>query len=215
MWGAVRTLLGLWLLPVLVLCWLRNQGLLTIMRLTVEPVALAGMPPWVGLLSNFGVVLWFSAASLLLFVAAQRAELRRLTLVPGLLTLWLGLDDGLMLHEEMLPHTLGISSSVVQPGLYAIYALGLVWTMRILRPWFAEPAFLILVAASLCLGGSAAIDMVRESHLLSERHPLKLDEGYAIWLEEGLKLLGIVAWWGYWAGFCRRRLEQVVAGHLE
>jgi len=197
---ALKALAALWILPLLVLFWLKGQGTLTIQRLTVDPSALAGVPAYTGILSNLGVVLWFSCASILLFSARNR----RFLLLPGLLTLVLGLDDGLMLHEELLPHWLGVSDRVVQPGFYAIYAALLGFTMRKLRPWMKEPQVLILLAASLCLGASVSVDMVIESNLLSPRHPLMLDEGYAMWLEDGLKLLGIVAWWGYWTGFCAR-----------
>lgn len=196
---ALRTLAALWIVPVLVLAWLKNQGTLTIQRLTVDPSALAGVPPYTGLLSNAGVVLWFSTASVLLFLAASRREW--VLGLPGFLSLLLGLDDGLMLHEDLVPHWLGLDDRVVQPGLYILYASLLGLTMRALRPWLRQPEMLLLLAAILCLGSSVSLDMVKESGLLSERSPLRLDEGYAMWLEDGLKLLGIVAWWGYWLQF--------------
>lgn len=212
--SSFKTLVALWIVPMVVLLWLKDQGTLTIQRLTVDPAALAGVPPYTGLLSNTGVMLWFSTASVLLFLSLTCSGLRRLLILPGLLSLLLGLDDGLMLHEELLPLWLRIDDRVVQPGLYVLYAALLGMTMRALRPWLREPEFVILLAAVFCLGASASVDMVKESHLLSERNPLMLDEGYAMWLEDGLKLLGIVAWWGYWSGFCSRRLKQVIAGQL-
>lgn len=206
---ACRLLGVLWILPLLVLYWLKSQGELIIKRWTVEPVALAGLPPHTGFLSNLGVVLWFSTASVLIFLSFRSVSLRRACLIPGVFSLWLGLDDGMMLHEELLPHSLGISSSVVQPALYALYAASLGLTLRTLRPWLREPAFLVLLAASFCLGASVSLDMIRESHWLSPRSRLVIDEGFAIWLEEGLKLLGIVAWWGYWLGFAGRRCREL------
>lgn len=205
---ACLRLAALWFVPVLVLLWLKGQGSLTIQRLTVDPSALAGAPAYSGLLSNLGVYLWLSTASILLFGAWCKPERRSLLLLPGCLSLLLGLDDGLMLHEELLPAFLHLDDRVVQPGLYALYAglLGLI--MRKLRPWMGEAGFLILLASVACLGSSVTVDMLKESNLLSPRDPLILDEGYAMWLEDGLKLLGIVAWWGYWTRFCGERLKD-------
>jgi len=201
---ALRALAALWLVPGLVLGWLKSQAPLTIQRLTVDPSALAGVPAYTGILSNAGVALWLSCASILLFCARRQ----RFLWLPGMLSLMLGMDDGLMLHEELVPLWLGLSDRVVQPGLYMVYAALLGLTVRQLRPWLKEPQFLILLAASACLGASISVDMVIESNWLSARHPLMLDESYAMWLEDGLKLLGIVAWWGYWTGFCARRMDD-------
>ncbi|MBN9419662.1 MAG: hypothetical protein J0I12_29670 [Candidatus Eremiobacteraeota bacterium] len=207
----MKRLVALWALPLLVLLWLKGQGTLTIQRLTVDPSALAGVPPYTGLLSNAGVVLWFSTATVLLFLAWSQPKLRPTLLLPGLLSLVLGLDDGLMLHEEMLPNLAGVHYTVMQPALYALYAGLLGLSLRAIRPYLFDP---VLLAAIFCLGGSVAVDMLMESHLLSERNALMLDEGLAMWLEDGLKLLGIVAWWGYWTGL-GARLQKVVALDLE
>lgn len=207
----MKKLALLWTLPLLVLLWLKGQGTLTIQRLTVDPSALAGVPPYTGLLSNLGVVLWFSTASILLFVAWSQPPLRKTLLLPGLLSLVLGLDDGLMLHEELLPNLAGVHYTVMQPALYALYAALLGLSLRGIRAHLRD---LVLLAAIFCLGGSVAVDMLQESHLLSERNPLVLDEGLAMWLEDGLKLLGIVAWWGFWTSL-GARLQQVVALDLE
>ncbi|MBX3171218.1 MAG: hypothetical protein KF760_27665 [Candidatus Eremiobacteraeota bacterium] len=210
----MKKLAVLWALPLLVLLWLKGQGSLTIQRLTVDPSALAGVPPWTGLLSNAGVLLWFSSATVLLFVARTRPGARRVVLLPGLLSLVLGLDDGLMLHEELLPSLAGVHYTVMQPALYILYAALLGLSLRGLRSQLRGDSCVVLLAAIFCLGGSVAVDMLLDSHLLSERNSLVLDEGLAMWLEDGLKLLGIVAWWGYWTDLSAR-LEQVIALDFE
>lgn len=206
---ACLRLAALWFLPLLILLWLKGQGTLTIQRLTVDPSALAGVPAYTGILSNLGVYLWLSTASILLFGAWVKAESRSLMLLPGCLSLLLGLDDGLMLHEELFPAFLHLDDRVVQPGLYTLYALALGLLMGQLRPRMAEPGFLILLGSVLCLGSSVTLDMLKESNWLSPRHPLMLDEGLSMWLEDGLKLLGIVAWWGYWTDFVRDQLRRL------
>ena len=208
---ALRLLLLIWLIPVGALLWLKGQDALLIQRLTVDLTASAGVPPYTGLLSNAGITLWLVSGSILLFTAAHSKGGKAL-LLPGILSLMLGLDDGLMLHETVLPGLLGIHDRLVQPALYCVYAalLGLCLSKR--RPQMTQPQFLVLLAALLCLGASVALDLLRDSHWIPARHPLMLDEALFMWWEDGLKLLGIVAWSGYWIG---QASEEVVTGNLE
>lgn len=211
--GRVRAtclyLLRLWLVPVVILLWLRGQGPLLIQRLTVDVTALCGVPSYTGLLSNAGVALWLSGAAILFFAAGRVPRQRRQALLlPALLSLMLGLDDALMLHEELVPQWTGLDDRVVQPGLYCCYAAMLLGCLPYHRQRMAQPLFLVFLAALACLGGSVAVDVLKDSKLLSPRSPLMLDEGFAMWLEDGLKLLGIVAWTGYWVAVAGQTLDE-------
>lgn len=192
---ALMGLAALWSLPLLVLVWLKGQGPLMIQRLTVDVAALAGIPPYAGLISNLGVMLWLVTGWVLLFTASLTSSNRRQWFWPGLLSLMLGLDDGLMLHEEVVPRLLHLNDRVVQPGLYVVYLGILAVSLRKLN---RAPSLLILGAALACLGASMALDLLHESDLLDPRHLLRTDPAFAMWLEDGLKWLGIVAWAGYW-----------------
>ena len=202
MTGALRYLLLLWWVPALVLLWLKGQSVLMIQRLTVDLTASGGVPPYTGMLSNLGIALWLITGSLLVFSAyhtegEERGERPTLWIV-GLLSLWLGLDDGLMFHEDVIPGLLGVDDRLIQPVLYSLYAGVLAWGLRYHRPRMKEAHFLVFLAALGCLGGSVGLDLLKDGHWIPARHPLMLDEGLFMWWEDGLKLMGIVAWSGYW-----------------
>ena len=212
--SSLRFLAALWAAPLVLLWWASGRTTEATQHLFVEPAALCGVAPDAGLLSNLGVALWIATAAVLLFAAdLVRPFPSRGLLWPGALSLMLGLDDGLMLHEALLPHWLGVSDQVVQPALYALYgALLLLCLREHNRAKRRQGApFLVLWAAALCLGSSVAIDVVVESGWLNERHRLMLDEAYELWWEDGLKLLGITAWAGYWISFARISVRQKVS----
>lgn len=192
---ALAMLAALWAFPLLVLLWLKGQEPLMIQRLTVDVAALAGMPPYAGLISNLGVALWLVTGWVLLFTSSLTTSNRRQWLWPGLLSLLLGMDDGLMLHEEVLPKLLHLDDRVVQPALYIVYLALLSLGLRRLK---RTPDLVILGAALGCLAASMALDLAKESDLLGPRHILHTDAAFAMWLEDGFKWLGIVAWAGYW-----------------
>jgi hypothetical protein len=85
-------------------------------------------PPFVGLLSNWDVVLWIAAATICLFSAEimkqQKAPdvTHKFLVVSGIFTLVLGLDDLYMLHDRILPRVLHIPEIF----FYILYFLALV-----------------------------------------------------------------------------------------
>jgi hypothetical protein len=169
--------------------------------------ALCGVPPYTGLLSNAGVALWLCTSAVLAFAGSRLTDPRqRLGLyLPAGLSLLLGLDDGLMLHESLLPAWLGLDDRIVQPGLYCLYASLLLASLR--WPLRGRDHRILFLAALACLGCSVLLDVLIESHLLPARNPLVLQPGLLMWLEDGLKLLGIVAWSGLWAREAHHRLS--------
>lgn len=196
---AVQRALGLlglvWMVPLVCLLWLSGQPQITIQRLTVDMPTLAGVPPHTSLISNSGVVLWLVTGWVLLLVCLNCKPARARLFVPALFTLLLGIDDGLMLHESLLPSLLRADSHVVQPALYACYLvfLGISLRQQRLHAWS-----LLLAAGLVCLGGSLFLDVLQESDWLPGHHRLHQDAGFAMLLEDGLKWLGIIAWATYW-----------------
>ena len=209
MGSSLRFLAALWAAPLLLLWWASGRNTEATQHLFVEPAALCGVAPDAGLLSNLGVGLWLGCAATLLFAAdAVRPAPCRSLLWPGLLSLLLGVDDGLMLHEALLPWWLGVSDRVVQPALYVLYGLLLLITIRSSGPERRQAPRLVLWASVLCLGASVGLDVMVESGWVVERHRLMLDEGFQIWWEDGLKLLGIAAWCGYWVSCARAAVRR-------
>lgn len=156
-------------------------------HLLVDPVIAMGAPFYLGFLSNVGVLMWTSAASVLLFaywLHRRRGADRlwgRFLLCSGLFIAWLGLDDLFVLHDHVFSKHLSIGEPVTG-ALYASAAIVYVVAFaRVIR----QSAWLVLGAALGLLAASLA------SEWLPDTLPAK-----PLW-EDALKLLGIGAWLSY------------------
>ena len=80
-----------------------------IWKLANDPSEVLEFPPYIGMLSNWGVVLWVTAAAICLFSAVLLKQFKasnttfRFIAVSGGLSLVLGIDDLFVLHDHLLP----------------------------------------------------------------------------------------------------------------
>ncbi|GAB4423615.1 MAG: hypothetical protein OHK0015_01360 [Chloroflexi bacterium OHK40] len=160
--------------------------------------ALTGRPVYLGLLSNLGILAWTVGAVSWLMGAAMlrgrpaQAELFRLTLVLGLLTTLMVLDDGLMIHEYLFPRFTGLPEQL----FLAIYPLGLVVaTVAGGRSVVRTPYPIGLIAGSL-LAGSLLVDWI-----------LPVSDVQLL-VEDGMKFAGIVFWAVYACSTALQLAEQ-------
>ncbi len=137
-----------------------------------------------GLVSNLGIMIWSAGAAVSLFAALllfcadrPRAEMLFFTAAAAF-TSWLALDDLFMIHEDVLPQ-LGEPEAITY-GLYAAAAAG-----YFLLSWRAILASrrALMASAMVLLGTSVAIDVLVQS-----------DSTVRVFVEDGAKLLGILAW---------------------
>lgn len=157
-----------------------------------DPVTEFSAPMYVGLISNFGVVLWGSAASVCLFAAwlqrtdPDRREHSEFLAVAGLVSTVLLFDDLYLLHEEIIPERLHIP----QPAVLAAYVFMVAWFLVRYRRLIEETDFVLLVLAGVFFAGSVLVDVLfPEGELL-----IVGDLPGRDLVEDGPKLLGIVAW---------------------
>ena len=173
-----------------------------IRHLTRDPLVLAEKPFYFGFLSNVGVLLWCVAAivclfsSLLLFVAQGKRESVLFFAVFGAISLWLMLDDLLMIHE-VLDEELHLIPDKVTYGFYGLAIIvSLVRFRKLLlrvQPW-------VLGLSLLFFGVSIGFDV-----LVPNGWAVLQDDAYL--LEDGFKLLAIFVWAVY---FGRAALEQLL-----
>ena len=155
-----------------------------------DPAGVTGRPFYLGLVSNVGVLLWTSTASIFLFTSSlqRRAgdeEWRRYLLWSGLFVAWLGLDDLFMLHDGVFRDELSIPQPLVM-GTYVV--LVFVYLARF-APQIVRTAYPVLLAAFGLLGTSMALDQIYDQFHVGL--PARL-----LW-EDGSKVLGIGAWLSY------------------
>ncbi len=99
-----------------------------IWKLAKDPAQVVGYEPYIGMLSNMAVLLWFASAVICLFTeiilrksgAALRPRL--FFLASGILSLTIALDDLFLFHDVILPNTIGIRESF----FYLIYLVTII-----------------------------------------------------------------------------------------
>lgn len=197
-------LLG-WTLPLLVLLgvWLLSLGVgAPVEDLTRDTNAVLKVPPYVGVLSNVGVLLWAAAAALALFAAAllwlagRRDRVTAFLTLLGLLTGLLVIDDLFMVHEWVFPMVLSFPPWLLLVG----EAVGLVVLLAAGWPVLANANLFFLGSALGGFSGSVALDFL--PHDLLPGHYL---------LEDGFKFVGIVNWLAFTVQLCARHLVARVA----
>jgi len=164
----------------------------TIDRLTRDVVAIAGIHPFSGILSNLGILLWCVAASICLFTAVSiRKKASRTVflflLASALLSGWLMFDDLFLFHEDLARRYLGLSESVVLLALgVSVFAYLVIFRKTLLRTDYA-----LLIVAFGFFAASILVDAIFGRSLGRLGH-------WAYFVEDGLKWLGISSWCIYY-----------------
>lgn len=160
-------------------------------HLTRDPISLGHLYPIEGIVSNIGVLLWGAAATICLFTTSILRRWgeevnSRFLFFSGLLTLLLLVDDFFVLHEALRDYY-GISEKITY-GVY-LFLIGLY--LVIFRHIILNKNVLLFIFAFAFLGLSGGLDVIQKSIM-------DIIPGYFL-LEDGVKLLGIASWAGYFA----------------
>jgi hypothetical protein len=182
---SLTPLLAVWTLGAIVVSGAALQRVTPVERLFLDINYLTGQPWYAGLLANAGILGWAVAVMAGLggsWIAAQtgRPTASRFLLVAAGATGVLLADDLLQLHAVIL-HRVGVPKVVAELLVVAPTAVWLVG----FRDEVVRTRWLILLAGLGGLTASLACDVL-------------IDAGpRSIVLEDGLKLLGILAWAQY------------------
>lgn len=182
-------------IPILILIYIALFGLLfaiaavaeyyriPVAWFTRDPTVVLGGPPYVGFISNIGMLFWSFTAAVCLFSSVIHKQKRNqvtslFLLCSGLLTLLLLIDDMFMLHDSFFPNFLKIPEKLVYLG-YLVLVLGYLMKFKdeILKYEYA-----ILFIAFFFFALSVMSDM------------LLPQQGFEFLVEDGFKLFGIVTW---------------------
>lgn len=161
-----------------------------------DPMYTTGGHPLTGAISNLGVLLWWTAATVSLFVAfvARRAlpagEAARFLLWTGLLTAYLAIDDLFMVHDGLVRLHTPIPQPVVL-ALVAVAAAAVFWRFRRFvesTPWPLLVIALAMLATSLLVDTAASF---------GGYFGLWTMPTIEIFIEDTFKWIGIVVWAAY------------------
>jgi hypothetical protein len=167
-------------------------GGITMDRLTRDVVAIAGIHPLSGILSNLGILLWCVTASVCLFVVvtirrkAPRSHFHFL-LTSALLSGWLLFDDLFLFHEILAKRYLGFSEAIV---LFVLEML-IVTYLLVFKNTILKTNYYILIVALVFLGASALADAILGRWLRRLGH-------WQFLFEDGMKWMGISFWCSYY-----------------
>jgi len=125
-----------------------------IWKIAKDPAEVMRFPPYIGMLSNIGSMLWAMTASICLFGAhilkqhsANRTTYRFL-LASGFVSLFLGVDDLFLLHEQIFPRLFHIQEDV----FYILYLMIIVGYLLYFLPYILNREYLLLGVSVLLFG---------------------------------------------------------------
>lgn len=130
-------------------------------ELVADPAAVGGFGAHVGMVSQLGLMVWGLAGGACLTAAAALRRERRdpgeatFLIATGALMLTLGVDDALLVHEEVIPDTLGVGEPVV---FLLVGLLVAAYAVRFHRELLRSDRFLLGLGAGM-LALSAAVDV--------------------------------------------------------
>lgn len=182
-------------IPVALLLVSALQNSYTTYELLADAAESQDFDPLVGATSTLGVMLWSAASAigLLTYAVLRRTSsedgprLRRFVLAAGLGSAFMALDDAFLLHEEVLPQR--VFGSAERAVLLVYMAVAAVIAVAFWRV-FLRTLPGVVAGFVLLFGGSLAID----GHVIERILGVDDESDVVIYVEDGLKLIGIWLW---------------------
>ena len=182
------------LIAVIIISTSKNIALDT---LTKDPTETMNAPFYIGAFSNLGILIWSGASVLCFFTAMQIKgvtafkEDYHFLIVSACITMMLTMDDLFLIHEEVFPKYFNVPENAVILTYINIFIIYLI----LFRSKILSSEFIILALAFTFIGLAKLSDLIPL--------PLKKDT----FLEDSIKLFGIVSWFIYFFRFCRQLLQ--------
>lgn len=160
-------------------------------QFTRDPVVILKGHPFIGFISNIGILLWCSTSAICLFTWVIHKEhgdkeTAQFLMYSGLLTLLLLIDDLFMFHEEIIPDYLHIPEKGVYLGYLILVTIYLVrFKERILKSNYP-----VLLIAFIFFALSVLSDVFLPQ------------KGFEFLVEDGFKIFGIATWFIFFFTTC-------------
>jgi len=151
---------------------------------TRDPIAILGGNPFIGVISNIGILFWSATAAICIFASKSnpdKKEFSSFLLFSGLLTFLLLFDDLFQLHEKIDDYLY-----VHEYTAYVIYFILISIYLAKFHKIIISTEYMVLFIACCFLSLSVLADMLL-SYFVTQRDIKFL-------VEDGFKLFGIVTW---------------------
>ncbi len=183
---------------------------LTIPELLRDVATLGELPFYAGSVSQFGLLLWSSAATLCYFtyfslklLKYPRKEALNFLLFASILTTYLMLDDTYMLHEEFFPDFLQII-----PEEVIIFILGLSMLAFLYFNWqeIMRGDYWLMLLAFAFFGTSIVFDSI-PTRLYENIYFIEKVEHL---VEDGAKMAAIFTWVAFYARYAYHQFSELI-----
>jgi hypothetical protein len=160
--------------------------------LSRDPIQVLNGKPYIGLISNTGILFWCASAAILLFSSKisslqKRPEKQTFFLFfSGLLTILMLIDDLFLMHDVIFPDYLKINEIV----FYLFYGSSVIAIFLYYQKIILNTDYILLILSFLLLGLSVITDEVQV-------FGIKVIHPYIV--EDSFKFLGIIAWFAYFS----------------
>lgn len=166
----------------------------SIYNLTRDPTVIGKIHPLSGIISNLGVLLWWSATTICFFTSmfffrTKQQETYQFFLMATVLSTWLALDDLFQFHDDLIGRYLGFDESFFMIALMVLVLIFLFKFKKIIL----QTNFIVLFLALGFFFVSVTVD-----HYQGAKALLSLGE-LRVFIEDGSKWLGITCWLSYFA----------------
>lgn len=169
-----------------------------------DPIQLLNGKPYIGILSNTGILFWcFTIATL--FLSAKIARdlgrpkiLYQFFFFAGLLTLLFLVDDFFLFHDVIFPDYLHASEIY----FYIFYGLSASSLLYFFRKVILESDYILLLLAFALLSSSVLMD-------LDILFSLGIYLPGSLVIEDGCKFMGIISWFVYFIRICYTNIKPV------
>ncbi len=197
--------------PILVMAYALTTAILSVViflgmehdveldHFTQDPASIMDTPFYLGFFSYIGILFWCAASTLCFFTRlllhdedAEQKRKRQFLLYSGLISALLMFDDLFLLHEVVFPEYFMLPKN----GVYLIYINILVAYLIVFRAEIMQTEYLILMVAAALLGISQFVDSL----------PMPIPEDS--FLEDAVKLFGIVTWFAYYMRYCVQMVKH-------
>jgi len=158
--------------------------------LSRDPVQIMDAKPYIGLVSNIGILIWCSTAAILFYSSklssmAGKPKIQTNFLVyAGFITLMMLIDDQFLLHDMIFPEYLHVDENV----FFVFYGLSVIALVYFFWKFLLQTDYVLLILAFGFLGASAVSD-----YLIV----IGFTNSYSQVIEDMLKFFGIVSWFSY------------------
>lgn len=159
-----------------------------------DPLWLVDALPWVGAVSNIGILIWTISISVCFFTGALLSQRRgdknrvRFLYAVGGITILIMLDDFFMLHELIYSKYLHLDENLV----FSFYGMLILVCFIKFRGLILKSDYSTLITSLVFFALSAAFDTLHRYHTFPWHR----------FYEDGFKLLGIFGWAGYFVKLC-------------